>query len=105
MSETSLGRAMTPDELEYLSKAFLDISAFDYKNEPVFNRKYFKAKYPGFTDDVIDILVLFEKGIRFKEFKQLLKKGRAPRQKALVEIQRFKEGVSPFDGSQRKMGT
>jgi hypothetical protein len=102
MSETSLGRAMTPDVLEYLSKAFLDISVFDYTNE--FDRKYFKAKYPGF-DDVIDILVLFEKGIPFKEFKQLLKKGRAPRQKALVEIQRFKEGVSPFDGSQCKMGT
>jgi hypothetical protein len=34
---------MTPDELEYLSKAFLDISAFDYKHEPVFDRKYFKA--------------------------------------------------------------
>ena len=77
MSETSLGRAMTPDELEYLSKAFLDISAFDYKNEPVFDRKYFKAKYPGFTDDVIDILVLFEKGIRFKEFKQLLEGARS----------------------------
>jgi hypothetical protein len=41
---------MTPVELEYLSKAFLDISAFDYKNEPVFDRKYFKAKYPGFSE-------------------------------------------------------
>jgi hypothetical protein len=87
---------MTPDELEYLSKAFLDISAFDDKNDPVFDSKIFKAKYPGFTDDVIDILMLFEKGIRFKEFKHLLKKGRAPRRKTLVEIQRFKEGVSPF---------
>jgi hypothetical protein len=96
---------MTPDELEYLSKAFLYISAFDYKDELVFDRKYLKAKYPGFTDDVIDILALFEKGIRFKEFKKLLKKGRAPRQKALVVIRRYKEGVSPFDGSQCKMGT
>jgi hypothetical protein len=105
MSEPSLGRAMTPDELEYLSKTFLDKSAFDYKNDPVFYRTYFKAKYPGFTDDVIDIFALFEKGIRFKEFKKLLNKGRIQRQKALVEIQRFKEGVSPFDGSQCKMGT
>jgi hypothetical protein len=104
MSETSLGRAMSASELEYLNKAFLDISAFDYKNEPVFDREYFRNKYPGFTDDVIDILVLFEKGIRFKEFKQLLKKGRVPRQKALIEIKRFKEGVSPFDGTSTVMG-
>jgi predicted lipase len=71
----------------------------------VFDRNYFKAKYPGFTDDVIEIIVLFEKGIRFKEFKQLFKKGHALHQMAFAEIQRFKEGVSPFDGSQSKTGT
>jgi hypothetical protein len=46
--------------------------------EPEFNRDYFRAKYPGFSVDVIDILALYEKGMRFKEFKVLLKKGRAP---------------------------
>jgi hypothetical protein len=103
-NEASLGRAMTSSELEYLNKAMLDINAFDYKNEPVFDRKYFQTKYPGFSEDVIDILVLYEKGVRFKEFRQLLKKGRVPRQQALVEIKRFKQGVSPFDGSSTSMG-
>jgi hypothetical protein len=53
---------MNPAELEYLNKASLDLSAFDYKYEPEFNGEYFRAKYHGFSVDVIDILVLYEKG-------------------------------------------
>lgn len=47
--ETSLGRAMTPTERNYLNQALLDIAAFDYKCQPEFNRKYFRAKYSGFS--------------------------------------------------------
>mmetsp|Transcript_15210 Transcript_15210/g.39166 ORF Transcript_15210/g.39166 Transcript_15210/m.39166 type:complete len:110 (-) Transcript_15210:28-357(-) len=104
--ETSLGRAMTPAERCYLSQAFLDIASFDYRYQPKFDREYFRAKYPGFGDDVIDILVLYERGIRFKEFKALLKKGRIPKPApALVEIKRYEEGYSPFEGGFERMSS
>jgi hypothetical protein len=98
--EASLGRAMTKAELDSLNKAFLDLSAFDYRIQPEYNREYFKRVYPGFDDHVYHIMELYENGMRFKEFKSLMKKGKTPKPKpALIEIQRFKEGYSPFDGS------
>lgn len=105
-AEASLGRAMSAVEREHLNRAFLDINAFNYSNQPVFDRDYFKRHYPGFNDHIIDVLLLYESGVRAKEHKQLLKKmkGKTPRP-ALLEIRRFKTGYSPFaDGETGSTG-
>ena len=96
-TEASLGHAMTSDEMRFLSDAIFDISRFDYNREPVFDRDFFRTTYPGFPDWVYEILELYEKGIRLKEYKQMLKKRRKREYgKALLEIRRG--DFQPFTG-------
>ena len=73
------------------------MSSFDYSLQPVYDRHYFKKAFPQFDDYVHEIMELYEKGMRYKEFKAMLKKSKAKAPKpALLEIQRFREGYSPF---------
>ena len=68
---------MTPETLdrirpkeEYLGEGFI------YGNNWHCTAAWYKANYPGFTDDQCKALELWSSGIRAKEYRQQLKKQR-----------------------------
>ena len=99
----SLGeRAMTREELAELVRDTGGIflaERFDYSLRVAYDHSYYSSRFPGFQAHDIDVLVRYEQGIRAKQHKAILKKIREqdrPRKRALVAIERFKGGVSPF---------
>ena len=91
----ALGRAMTPEERRHIASALIDMSGFDYSSDRVFDSAYFRRRYPGFNDYVYEILELHEKGVRYKEYRALLRKTKkAETAPALVNIAKTK--VPPF---------
>ena len=74
---------------------------FDYslRVAPSYDHTYYSDRFPGFHSHEIDVLVRYEQGIRAKQHRALLKKMREqdkPSKRALVAIERFRGGVSPF---------
>ena len=87
---------MTEVERASVNKSSLDASALDY-SPPAYDRKFFEKTYPQFDPCVHEIMELYERGVRYKQYKQMLKSRRAKAPKpALVAITNFKEGYSPF---------
>ena len=83
MTKASLGRAMSKEEREGISKAVMDIGRFDYSRVQVFDQAYFRKEYPGFADWVYEVLELYETGMRYKEFKAWIRKRKKEESRAL----------------------
>ncbi len=99
-SQASLGRAMSKEERRGISKAVMDIGRFDYTRVQVFDQAYFRAEYPGFADWVYEVLELYERGMRYKEFKVMMRKKKRDRESRA--LQGIKQGdFEPIGGTAR----
>ena len=74
MSEINYPKPMDPEARKALQGIYLDERCFMYGDTWLGTAAYYKATYPGFTDDQCRVLEMYSNGVTPKQYRNILKK-------------------------------
>ena len=65
---------MTKESREHIPKMYYDADRFLYGNNWLGTSAYYKATYPGFTDEQTKFLEIYSNGVTAKQYRNILKR-------------------------------
>ena len=79
MGDINYPKPMTPEMRQKLQSVYFDMDRFAYGNSWLGTAGYYRAKYPGFTDEQCKAFEAFSNGVTPKQYRNILKKEKKKR--------------------------
>ena len=74
MSNINYPTPMTEESKKHIPKMLFDGDRFLYGNNWLGTAAYYKAMYPGFTDEQTQVFEMYSNGVTAKQYRNILKK-------------------------------
>ena len=74
MSDINYPTPMTKESREHIPKMLFDADKFLYGYTWLGTAAYYKATYPGFTDEETEVLEMYSNGVTAKQYRNILKR-------------------------------